>query len=156
MKLANIQILILRLALAGLFLHLGMGKIREGWLTKPDQLSTSLAGFQQKATGYQLTYLNMVAIPYTPVWSRLIAVGETAIGISLLIGMLARFSSLVGLIMVLNLHAATGNLFSLSFFGSPSAALIMAGLLVTFLARAGRWAGLDALLSKTNPRSFFW
>jgi H+/gluconate symporter-like permease len=58
--------------------------------------------------------------------------------------------------MVLNFHAANGNLFSLNFFGSPWAALLVAGLLVLFLARAGRWAGIDALLATWNAKSMFW
>ena len=156
MKLMNVQILILRLALAGLFLHLGMDKFHEGWLQNPEHLKESLSAFQQKATGYQLTYMEKVAIPYAGLWSRLIVIGECALGVSLLIGMLVRFSSAVGILMVLNFHAATGNLFTLNFFGSPSAALLVAGLLVTFLSRAGRWVGIDTLLAKTNPRGMLW
>ncbi len=156
MKPSNIQILVLRLALAGLFLHLGMDKVHEGWLTNPQQLTTSLSIFQQRATGYHLEYLNRVAIPYEALWSRLIAVGECAAGISLLIGLLVRFSSAIGIFMVLNFHAATGTLFSLSFFGTPSAALLVAGLLVTLLSCAGRWVGLDVLMAKSHPRSLLW
>ena len=148
MKLMNIQILILRLALAGLFLHLGMGKLHEGWLQNPDHLKEALNGFHQKATGYQQIYLEKVALPLADVWSRLMVIGECGLGISLLAGIFVRLSSALGLVMVLNFHAATGNLFSLEFFGSPWAALLVAGLLVIFLARAGHWAGLDALFAK--------
>ena len=102
MKLSNIQILILRLAIAGLFLHLGIEKINEGWLTNPEHLQDSLNNYQQKATGVQLSYLDKVAIPYSNLWSRLMALGETAVGISFLLGSLVRFSSAVGIFMVLN------------------------------------------------------
>ena len=156
MKLSTIQILLLRLALGGLFLHLGMGKINEGWLVNPQHLQESLNSLHQKAAGPQLMYLDNVAIPYAGIWSKLIATGETAVGISLLIGFLVRFSSAVALFMVINFHTATGNLFSLNFFGSPYAALLVAALLVAFLSRAGRWAGIDALLTKVNPKGMLW
>jgi len=156
MKLSNIQILLLRLALAGLFLSLGIDKINEGWLQNPEHLSQSLDNFHKQASGVHLTYLDQIAIPYTGLWSKLIAIGETGVGISLLLGLLARFSSVVGIFMVLNFHVANGNLYSLNFFGSPWAALLIAGFLIIFLARGGRWLGVDALLAKSNPKSIFW
>ncbi len=156
MKVSSIQILILRLVLAGLFLHLGLGKLEEGWLKSPVPLTQSLSSFEQRAAGIHLLYLKSVAIPLAGVWSRLMALGETALGISLLLGLLTRLSSAVGIVMVLNFHAATGLLYSLSFFGSPWAALTVAGLLVVLLARAGRWIGLDSLLAKWKPQSALW
>ena len=156
MKLSSFQIFVLRLAIGGLFLSLGIGKIHEGWLTDPAPLEKSLNNFHQHAAGPQLTYLDSVAIPYAGIWSKLMAVGETAVAVSLLLGLLVRLSSLVAIIMVANLHAATGNLFSLNFFGSPWAAVLIAGLLVLFLARAGRWGGLDALLAGSSTRSLLW
>ena len=83
-------------------------------------------------------------------------VGELALGISLLLGLLIRLSTAMGIFMVLNLHAANGSLYSLHFFGNPWAALLLAGLLVTFLARAGRWVGVDALLAKSNSKGMLW
>ncbi len=157
MKPSNVQILIIRLVLAVLFLHLGIDKINEGWLRDPEHLTSSLQSFHQNASGGQLTYLDKVAIPHAQLWSRLIAIGEASVGISLLLGLLARFSSLVGIFMVLNFHASTGNLFSVTkFFGSPWAALIIACFLVIFLAKGGRWAGADALLAKSNPNGILW
>ena len=156
MILTNLQILLLRIVLGGLFLHLGIGKLSEGWLTSGDQLSKSLENFHQQATGIQRLYIETVAAPHVSTWSRLIAAGETALGISLLIGLLVRLSTALGIFMVLNLHAATGNLYSLEFFGSAYAALIVTTLLVLLLARAGRWAGVDAILARSNPRGYFW
>ena len=156
MKLHNFQLLILRLALGGLFLSIGLEKIHEGWLVNPEQLLQSLNNYHLRATGPQLTYLTTVALPYAGLWTKLIAIGETAIGASLLIGLLARSSSFMAIFMVLNFHAANGNLFSLNFFGSPWGALPIAGLLAVFLARAGRWAGVDALLAKSNAKGVLW
>ncbi|HEY6193011.1 MAG TPA: DoxX family membrane protein [Bacteroidota bacterium] len=156
MKLHTIQIFILRLAIGGLFLNLGLGKVHDGWLNNPEPLTSSLNNYHQRATGPQLYYLEHVAMPYERIWSTLMAVGETAVGVSLILGLLARLSSLIAIFMVLNFHAATGNLFSLNFFGSPWACLLLAGLLVVFLARGGRWGGVDAMLAASNPKGLLW
>jgi thiosulfate dehydrogenase [quinone] large subunit len=155
-KTSAIQIFILRLAIGALFLSIGIGKIRGGWLNSPEDLNQSLNNFRQHAGGVQLEYLDRVAIPYAGTWSKVMALAETALGASLLAGCLTRLSSFLGMFMVLNFHAATGNLFSLGFFGSPWAAFLVAGLLVLFLARAGRWGGLDALFAGGSSKSILW
>ena len=156
MKLSNIQILILRLAIAGLFVSIGVEKYHEGWLTTSEHLAGSLTAYHEHATGAQLVYLNRVALPYAGVWSKLIMGGEFLLGVSLLIGLLVRCSTALGIFMVVNLHAANGNLFTMSFFSSPWAAFLIAGLLVLFLSRAGRWAGIDAMLAKSNSKGILW
>jgi len=155
-KLSRVQIFILRLAIGGLFLSIGLQKYHEGWLSNPEPLKQSLSNFHQRAAGPQLTYLDAVAIPYAGLWSKLMTIGETAVGLSLLLGLLTRLSSLAGILMVLNFHAATGNLFSLNFFSSPWAGLPVAGLLVVLLARGGRWGGIDALLASSSPKGLLW
>ncbi len=156
MKLSNIQLLLLRLVIGGLFLSLGLEKIHGGWLSNSQPLAASLQSYASHAGTYQAKYLNFVAVPYVSLWAKLMAVGETAIGASLLLGLLVRLSAIVGIFMVLNFHAATGNLYSLSFFGSPWAGLLVIGLLVLLLARAGRWAGIDALLARSNTKGMLW
>src|SRR5437867_208717 len=132
MNISNIQLLILRLAIAGLFLSLGLGKYHEGWLQNPEQLASSLNNFHQHAGGAQLIYLDRVAIPYVNIWSKLMTIGEFAVGVSMLLGLMVRLSAACAIFMVINFHAATGNLFSLNYFGSPWAALLIAGLLAMF------------------------
>ena len=147
---------ILRLAIAGLFLSVGLEKINDGWLYNAEPLTTALNNYHEKASGAQLSYLDHVAIPYAGLWSKLMAVGETALGISLLLGLLVRLSTLIGIIMVISFHAANGTLYSINFFGSPWGALLLAGMLVMFLSRAGRWLGGDALLAKWNSNGALW
>jgi uncharacterized membrane protein YphA (DoxX/SURF4 family) len=156
MKLHAFQVLVLRLALALLFLHAGYDKWSSGWMQSAQPLQDDLASYHAHASGIQLRYLDAVAIPYAPLWSRLMTLGELAVGASLLLGLLARLGSFAGIFMVVNFHAANGNLFSASMIGSPWAALLLAGLLVTMLAGAGRWLGIDAALAKHSPGSFVW
>jgi uncharacterized membrane protein YphA (DoxX/SURF4 family) len=156
MKLANIQVLLLRLAVGALFLTLVIDKYNEGWLTNSEPLRTSLTGYQQHAGEWQLKYLEQVAIPYAGVWSKLILIGEGCLALSLLLGMLVRFTSTAGLFMLLNFYAANGSLFSWKFFSSPYGGLLFASLWVFLLARAGRWAGIDSIFATSNAKAIWW
>ena len=152
MKQTNIHILLLRLVLGGLFLHTGIGKITDGWLTSDKDLLDSLFNYHQHAGMTQLVYLDKIAVPYAFLWTKLIAVGETAVGVSLLLGLLTRFTCIVGIFMVLNFHAANGNLYSLNFFGSPWGALIIACFFALFMSDGTKWFGVDAVLWKKKPK----
>ena len=156
MKTPNFPIFLLRIALGALFLNLGIGKYQEGWLTNSEPLHSSLASYEKTATGFQLTYLDQVALPYANAWSRSICLGELALGASLLLGCLVRLSTFIGMLFVLNLYAANGSIYSLKFFGSPMSALLFSSLLLLFFARAGRWGGIDSLFAKSNSKSLFW
>ena len=156
MKLVNIQLLLLRLALGGVFLSEGLDKINEGWLTDDKQLLDTLFNFHQRASVTQLVYLDKVAIPYAHIWAKLMAIGETAAGVSLLLGLLTRFTCVVGIFMVLNFHAANGNLYSLHFFGTAWGALIVVSFIILLIAKAGRWVGVDVALAKKYPKGILW
>jgi len=156
MKPATVQIFLIRLAIGALFLHLGMEKYHEGWLWNSQPLADSLQRYLEHAGGLELKYLTTVAIPFAGLWAKLITVGELATGVSFLLGLLTRTSAGVALLMILNFHAANGLLFSWEFFGSPYAAFLTAGLVACFLARAGRWGGIDAWLAGRNSTSWWW
>jgi len=148
MKLTPVSILILRLAVGILFLHLGYTKVQNGWLSSSGRLQKSLANYEQNAPPVSRWFIHNVAQPGVEVWSRCIAVGELALGVSLVLGLLVRLSTLVGMIVVFIFHLANGTLFSLGFFGNPWAILVLPLLLVLSMTRAGRRWGLDALLLK--------
>ncbi len=156
MSLSPMPILILRLAVAILFIHLGYTKINGGWLSSNDNLKNSFTHFEQNAPPATKWYLEHVAKPGVDLWSKLIPLGETALGISLLLGLLVRLSTFIGTLMVLNFHLTNGSLFSLSFFGSPWSILLLPCLIVLFLTRAGREYGLDALLARKKSRSVLY
>lgn len=156
MKASNVQILLLRLVMGVLFLQLGYTKIAGGWIQHPEPLEQSVRSLNEHASGIQLWYLQTVADPYVGIWSTLIAAGEMAYGISLFLGLLVRLSAALAIFMLINLHAATGDLFSINFFGSPSGAILVALSLVLFLSRAGRWIGIDAYLAQSDAKGVLW
>jgi uncharacterized membrane protein YphA (DoxX/SURF4 family) len=156
MKLAPAPIVILRLAVGLFFVYLGYTKIQTGWLTSSERLEKSLSNFEQNARPGSRWYIEHVGKPWVDLWSRLITLGETALGISLILGLLVRLSTFVGILVVLNFHLTNGTLFSISFLGNASAILLVASLLVLFLLRAGRTFGVDALLMKRNSKSILY
>jgi len=156
MKTSPYQILILRLIIGALFFSIGLSKIHAGWLGTDAHLVPQLETYRQTSTPAQLWYLDHVAVPYASLWARLISGGEIALGISLMLGLLSRLSSGIGIILLLNIYAANGSLFSLSLFATPWGAPLLGSLIIIFLSRAGRWVGIDNLLMKTNSRSILW
>jgi uncharacterized membrane protein YphA (DoxX/SURF4 family) len=156
MKLTPAPIVILRLAVALFFLYLGYTKIETGWLTDSERLQKSLSSLEQNAPPVSKWYIEHVGKPGIDFWSKLIPLGETALGISLFLGLLVRLSTFIGMLTVLNFHLTSGALLSISILGNPSGTLVIASLLVLFLARAGRTVGIDALLAKGKSKSMLY
>jgi uncharacterized membrane protein YphA (DoxX/SURF4 family) len=156
MKLTPAPILILRLAAAIFFLYLGYTKMENGWLASSDRLEKSLLSFEHNAPPASRWYIEHIGLPGVGLWAKLIPLGETALGISLLLGLLVRLSTFLGILTVLNFHLTNGTLLSVGFLGNPWAILVIASLLLLFLVRAGRSFGVDALLAKGKPRSILF
>jgi uncharacterized membrane protein YphA (DoxX/SURF4 family) len=148
MKLSPVPILLLRLAVGIFFLYLGYTKIQNGWLTSAEQLQKSLINLEQNVHPAPKWFIENIGKPGVEVWSRAIALGETALGVSLILGLLVRLSTFVGIIVVFIFHFTNGTLFSVSFFGNPWAILVIVSLLVLNLTRAGKKYGVDSLLGK--------
>jgi uncharacterized membrane protein YphA (DoxX/SURF4 family) len=108
MKLTPATIVILRLAVALFFLYLGYTKIQNGWLTSSEALKESLLGLEQSAPPSSKWYIEHVGEPALGLWSKLISLGETALGISLFLGLLVRLSTFIGMVAVLNFHFTSG------------------------------------------------
>jgi uncharacterized membrane protein YphA (DoxX/SURF4 family) len=156
MKSTAVPIVSLRLAVALYFLYLGYTKIETGWLSSGERLQQSLLSLEQNAPQASKWYIEHVARPGVGLWAKLIPLGETALGISLLFGLLVRLSTFIGILTVLNFHLTGGALLSISILGNPSAILVVASLLALFLARAGRTFGIDALLAKGKSKSMLY
>jgi uncharacterized membrane protein YphA (DoxX/SURF4 family) len=156
MKLTPAPILLLRLAVAIFFLYLGYTKMSNGWLTSSDRLEKSLLSFERSAPPTSRWYIEHVGLPGVGLWARLIPFGEAALGISLLLGLLVRLSTFIGILTVLNFHLTNGTLLSVGFLGNPWAILVIASLLVLFMVRAGRSFGMDALFAKGKPKSILY
>lgn len=82
------------------------------------------------------------------IFSTLITLGELAVGICMLLGLVTRLASFVGLVLLGSIAAASGQ-----GLAPPGNALLMAAIMFTFLfAPPGRALGLDAALRARLPR----
>ncbi len=98
---------------------------------------------------YKLFLANTVA-PHRELFGYLVMSGEILVGLCLVLGLLTRSSSLVGVFLVTNYYLAIG----LARGGATLAQqqTFIVSLVVLFLTNAGRSLGLDAWLLRKGQR----
>ena len=103
---------IIRVALGVFFLFEGLGKYR--WLMDSSILGGRfhnwLAGAAAGSPSHW--YLEHVAIPGTTLFARLVPLGEIAAGVALIAGFWTSLAAFLAFVMVLNIHVASGALFT--------------------------------------------
>jgi uncharacterized membrane protein YphA (DoxX/SURF4 family) len=122
------------------FLFEGISKI--GWLTDPSPLTDRLMSYLEEANAWNRGYLEKVCIPWAPVFARLVLFGELATGLSLITGVLTRYAAATALLMVLNIHFASGLLFQYAYLTNGYALPVAGGLLALALGAVGLPASL--------------
>jgi uncharacterized membrane protein YphA (DoxX/SURF4 family) len=104
---------VLRILIGVFFIAEGLSKIN--WLFDTGPLSRELSGYLTHAPTWSRWYLEHFAIPGTPLFARLVMLGEFGAGIALVCGFWTRLVAFLALAMVLNFHVASGAIFKLSF-----------------------------------------
>ncbi len=107
---------LLRILIGVFFIAEGLSKI--GWLFDTGPLSRELAGWLSRAPSWSRWYLEHFAIPGTPLFARLVMLGEFAAGMALVLGFWTRLTAFLALLMVINFHVASGAFFTLSFLSN--------------------------------------
>jgi thiosulfate dehydrogenase [quinone] large subunit len=120
------------------FAYHGISKLGRGNFTE------GMAGFLQSnlesSFAFYVPFIESVVLPNKSVFAALIAWGETAVGIALVLGLATRYAAFAGLVMVANFWFAKG----LGVMeGQNHDVVWMMILLVLGLIPAGRIAGLD-------------
>ena len=134
-----IALLVARLYAAQYLLQSGLAKISRGFLQGGAlmlQLERFLGGTPH---AWYKAWLVNVVIPHEHVFAILTSLGETLVGVALLLGALTRFSAGVGIFMVGNFLFAKG-------WSNPAANLDKAFitlLLVVLIGGAGQYWGVD-------------
>ncbi|MFN8058799.1 MAG: DoxX family protein [Vicinamibacterales bacterium] len=119
---------IVRIALGVFFICEASEKL--GWFLSSDELSQQLGRFLTHAVPANRWYLERVAIPFAPIFARLVVLGEASTGISLILGAYTRLAATLALLMVLNFHFSSGALFGgMSFLTNGYALPVLGGLL---------------------------
>ena len=110
------------------------------------------SGDHPDVQGWYATFLQSVVIPNAGIFARLVAFGETLVGIALILGALTGIAAFFGIIMNAN-YLLAGTV-------SSNPVLIILGTLLMLAWRNAGWIGLDRILlpalgTPWQPGSFF-
>jgi uncharacterized membrane protein YphA (DoxX/SURF4 family) len=143
---------LLRMAFGLYFVSYALDKTMNGWLTSAGPMTMFLFGNPNatpptrgavaNSTPFYADFLTNVVQPNVSLFSTLVVVGEWVAGILLLLGLLTRFGSIVGLILNVNYIFLKG----LPSNGGSIDRLFVVAEVVFLLAAAGLIWGLDGAL----------
>jgi thiosulfate dehydrogenase [quinone] large subunit len=137
--------LIIRLYAGYEWLSAGLGKINNPAWTG-NKAGSALAGFVKgalaKSTGthpdvqsWYATFLNNVVLPNTAVWGYIVAIGETLVGIALILGIFTGIAAFFGSFMNMN--------YLLSGTVSTNPILLILAIFLVLAWKTAGWWGLD-------------
>ena len=136
---------ILRVLLGWVFLYAGLAKIfTPGW---------SAAGLLHAAKTFPALYAWFSTPGILPVVNFLNAWGLTLLGVSLILGLFVRWSTIPGMVLMLLYYFADN-----AFPSFPSGFIVdehviyIAALVLLFAFNAGKIWGIDGILGKTDKR----
>jgi thiosulfate dehydrogenase [quinone] large subunit len=149
--LARGALVLLRVYLGVVFLVAALPKLQQDF-------TPGLTGFVervglQRGHPFYQQFLDQVVLPNAPAFAALVTWSELLVGVTLILGLVTRFSAAVALVLALNYMFAKG-----AWFWTPSSndAAFVAIALALLIGAAGRTLGLDAFLARRWPRSPFW
>lgn len=113
----------------GIF-FIGMSSSKIAWLTDSSILLNKFQMiFLPKAPPIVRWYLETICIPGTPLFARLVPLGELATGLALILGFWTRMAAIAALLMVLNFHFASSAFWSVDFLRDGTGLPVLGGLL---------------------------
>ena len=119
----------------GVFL-LFMGLEKIDWLMD----STILARRLQQWHGYVRPlarwYLDQIAIPGAPVFARVVVLAELSAGTALILGIRMRLAASLSLLMVINFHIASDDIFKYGYLSNAYGPPVLGSLLALAIAGA--------------------
>jgi len=109
---------------------IGMSSSKLAWFTDSGILLNKFQTiFLPKAPPIVRWYLETICIPGTPLFARLVPLGEITTGLALILGFWTRMAAIVALLMVLNFHFATSAFWSVDFLRDGTGFPVLGGLL---------------------------
>ena len=125
------------LAIAVGVFFLGMCSSKIAWFIDSDILLQKFQMiFLPKAPPIVRWYLETVCIPGTPLFARLVPLGELAAGTALILGFWTRMAAFAAFLMVLNFQFATSAFWSIDFLRDGSGLPLLGALLALAINRA--------------------
>jgi thiosulfate dehydrogenase [quinone] large subunit len=140
--------LVVRLYLASVFLPAGWGKVTSGqWLFGDGAPIISMVSSAVAASDtppWYASFLDTIVLPNAGLFATLVAVGELAVGVALLLGALTGLFAFGGVFLNAN--------FVLAGALGPNPVLIVLGTLLVLAWRNAGWVGLDRWLLPAGSR----
>ncbi|MEP6800701.1 MAG: DoxX family protein [Acidobacteriota bacterium] len=137
---------LVRICTGVIFIAEGLGKILGEFVH--GGFAKSASGMMKEAWPFWRGILQTVILPHAGVFSWIVAVGELALGISLLLGLWTRVSTACGSLLMLSIllgqsYAGTGASWDKWITAGLTTKFALLLLLLLFAADAGRVWGLD-------------
>ncbi len=149
--LARGALVLLRVYLGVIFLVAALPKLQQDFTPGLTAFVQQVA--LQKAHHFYRPFLEQWVLPNAQFFAALVTWAELLVGVTLILGLLTRFSAAVAVVLTLNYMFAKGAWFWIP--SSNDAAFVAIGLAL-LIGAAGRTLGLDAFLARRWPRSAFW
>jgi thiosulfate dehydrogenase [quinone] large subunit len=139
-------VVILRLWIGYYLLQQGIRKYLRGFAHR-DWVGTQIGNVADiHLYPWYKSFLTHVVVPNQELFGYLVMMGEILVGLCLVLGLLTRFSAVVGLFMLINYFLGPGMARGGSSLAQQQTFIV--ALVVIFLTNAGRTLGLDSLLFK--------
>src|SRR5512137_2210533 len=121
-----VALLLVRVAVGVFLVFQGTQKLQ--WLIDPGPLTAQLAGWMANAAPASRWYLERL-VPATPLFARLVPIGEVCGGLALVLGFWTRLAAGLAFLMVLSYQVADGAILKWSFVTEPNAVPVLGALL---------------------------
>ena len=124
---------ILSVAMGVFLLFMGLDKI--DWLTDSGILTRRLQQWHTFVRPFARWYLDTIAIPGAPVFARVVPLAELSAAAGLILGIRVRLAAGLALLMVINFHIASDDIFKYAYLSNAYGPPVLGSLLA--LAMAG-------------------
>ena len=120
-------------AMVGVF-FLSMGLNKVAWLADSSILMHKFDIFLKGAPPSTRWYIETIAMPGVPLFARIVPIAELSTAVALIVGFWTRLAAALALLMVLNFHFATGEIFSREFLLDGAGLPLLGALLALAIA----------------------
>jgi uncharacterized membrane protein YphA (DoxX/SURF4 family) len=122
---------VLSIALGVFLLFMGLDKI--DWLLDSGFLAGRLQEWRGTARPLARWYLDTVAIPFAPIFARVVPLAELAAATALILGVWVRWAAALTMLMVVNIHFAADIMLRYDYLINGYGLPILGGLLALAL-----------------------
>ncbi len=140
---------VIRIGFGLYFLQSAIEKIGAGWLGSGDALTAAVSKQIGQSAGFYRPFLEGMVLAHAGLFARMVALGELAVGISLILGLLAPLGAVGGFFLMGNFILMKG------FAAVPQGTdwLLALGFLGLAIGAAGMTWGLDRRIFRRRSRA---